>query len=113
MWQIVVAQEKCGQRSHCDRHDGSSVALNLHTRVPRNEDGSKQSVHSAPVSACRQRRGLSSELFEQDFRHHALVLVAQEMTVENRHPPNDGIGEVHDEVHCSTEWDIHGIKPFR
>jgi hypothetical protein len=38
MWQILVAQEKCGQRSHCDRHDGSSVALKPHTRVPKNED---------------------------------------------------------------------------
>jgi hypothetical protein len=38
MWQILVAQEKCGQPSHCDRHDGSSVALKPHTRVPKNED---------------------------------------------------------------------------
>ena len=82
MGQIVVAQEKCGQRSHCDRHDGSSVTLDPHTRVPRNEDCGKQSVHSAPVLAGRQRRALSSELFEQDFGHHALVLMTQQVTVE-------------------------------
>jgi hypothetical protein len=82
MWQIVAAQEKCGQHSHCDRHNSASVALDSHTRVPRNENCGKQLVHTAPGLAGRQRRALSSELFEQDFGHHALVLMTQQVTVE-------------------------------
>ena len=41
---------------------------------------------------------ISRELFEQDLCHHALVLMAQQMTVEHRHASYDGVGKVHDEI---------------
>jgi hypothetical protein len=37
----------------------------------------------------------SDRLLEKDFGHHAFVLMAQQMTVEERNAPDDGIGEIH------------------
>lgn len=37
-------------------------------------------------------------LFEQDLCHHALVLMTQQMTVEDRHASYEGVGKVHYEV---------------
>jgi hypothetical protein len=36
---------------------------------------------------------------EQYLRHHALVFMIQQMTVEERHAANDWIGEIHHQVH--------------
>src|SRR5271155_2096729 len=47
------------------------------------------------------------------LRHHTLVFVAQQMTVEERHSPDDGIGEVHHQIDISFDWYLDRIQPLR
>jgi hypothetical protein len=47
------------------------------------------------------------------FRHHPLVLVAQQMTVEKRYSPDDGVGEVHHQIGASFDGYLHRIQPLR
>src|SRR5258708_23036114 len=51
-------------------------------------------------------------LLKKDFGHHALVLVAKEMTVEGRYAPDNGIGEVHQQIDVSFNRNIYCIQPF-
>jgi hypothetical protein len=37
-------------------------------------------------------------LLEEDLGHHSFVLVLEKMAVEEGHPTNDRIGEVHDQI---------------
>ena len=54
-----------------------------------------------------------SLLFEQYLRHHAFVLMAEQMTVEYRHPSNNRIGKIHNQIHRSSHWHMHRVTPFR
>ena len=56
---------------------------------------------------------LDQILLEEDLGHHALVLMAQQMTVEKRYAPNDRIGEIHHQIDISFNRDIDCIQPFR
>jgi hypothetical protein len=40
----------------------------------------------------------SEHLLEKDLVHHTHILMAQQMAVEERYTPDDGIGEVHHEI---------------
>ena len=51
------------------------------------------------------------ELPEQDFRHHALIFVAKQMTMEERHAANDRVGKIHNQIHRAAIGDIHCIDP--
>jgi hypothetical protein len=50
---------------------------------------------------------------KQYLRHHTLVLVAQQMTVENRYSADDGVGEVHHQIGASFDGYLHRIQPLR
>jgi hypothetical protein len=52
-------------------------------------------------------------LLEKDLGHHALVLMAQQMAVEERYAPDDRIGEFHHQVNIPFNGDIDRIQPFR
>lgn len=45
--------------------------------------------------------------------HHSLVLMLQQMTVENRHSPNNRIGKIHHQVGGSTVWNVYRVEPVR
>jgi len=61
---------------------------------------------------CRFHIESSELLFEKDLGHHAFVLMAQQMTVEERYATDDGIGEVHHKIDISFNRDIDCIQPF-
>src|SRR5262245_62030060 len=50
---------------------------------------------------------------EENLRHHALVLVVQQMAVEHRHPADHRVGEVHDDVDRTADRHVHRIHPVR
>src|SRR6266566_5927763 len=52
-------------------------------------------------------------LLEQDLRHHALILVIQQMTMKYRHAFDDGIGEVQNHINRTLIRNIHCIQPHR
>jgi hypothetical protein len=52
-------------------------------------------------------------LLEQDFGHHPLVLVIQQMTMKYRHTFDNGVGKVQDDIHGATKRNVHGIQPHR
>jgi hypothetical protein len=39
--------------------------------------------------------------------------MAQQMTLEQRYAPDDGIGEIHHQINISFDRDINRIQPFR
>jgi hypothetical protein len=43
-------------------------------------------------------RASSAVSLEEDLSHHSFVFVLQQVTVKHRHPTNDWIGEIHNEV---------------
>src|ERR1700722_999842 len=45
--------------------------------------------------------------------HHALVFVAQQMTVEQRDSANNRIGEVHHQIGASFDGYLYRIQPLR
>ena len=49
---------------------------------------------------------------EKYLRHHALVFVAQQMTVEERYSPDDGVRKVHHKVDTSFDRDVDCIQPL-
>jgi hypothetical protein len=51
-----------------------------------------------PRVVRRIHAGFPDLLLEKDFGYHALVLMAPEMALEDRHAPDDRIGEFHHEV---------------
>jgi hypothetical protein len=62
------------------------------------------------LRSCRMPRGvpspraaLSDILLKKDFGHHAFVLMAQQMTADERYAPDDGIGEVHHEIDTRSD----------
>jgi hypothetical protein len=55
----------------------------------------------------------ASLLAEQDFGHHPLILVIEQMTVKYRHTLDDGVGEVQDHINGAAKRNIHGIQPRR
>jgi hypothetical protein len=62
------------------------------------------------LSACSMPRGVrcshaasSNRLLEKNFGYHTLVLMAKQMTVEERYAPDDGIGEVHHEIDIRSD----------
>src|SRR3984957_7099788 len=58
-------------------------------------------------------RGDNSSLLEENFGHHAFVLVTEQVAVEERHPFDDRVGEVHDEVDGSVVVrNIDGVEPL-
>jgi len=52
-----------------------------------------------------------SALFEQYLRHHAFVLMAEQMTVEHRHISNNRIEKIHNQINRSSHWHIHSVTP--
>ncbi len=51
-------------------------------------------------------------LLEKYLRHHALVFMAQQMTVKERHAPDDRVREVHHQIDASFDWNVHCIQPL-
>jgi hypothetical protein len=49
---------------------------------------------------------LSDRLLEEDFGHHALVLMAQKMAVKQRYASDDRIRQVHHQINISFNRDI-------
>ncbi len=58
-------------------------------------------------------RCLPAVLLKENLGHHALVLMAQQMTVKERYASDDGVGEVHHQIDISFNRDIYRIQPFR
>src|SRR5258708_35120757 len=54
----------------------------------------------------------SDLLFKDNFGHHALILMAQQMAVEERCAPDDRTGEIHHQINISFNGDIHGVQPL-
>jgi hypothetical protein len=54
-----------------------------------------QSLGSLDASQLLTSSHLDISL-KEDFGHHALILVAEQMAVEERNTSDDGIGEIHD-----------------
>ena len=61
----------------------------------------------------RRQASVTSPLVEKNLRHHAFVLMAQQMTVKEGHAANDWIGEIHDQVHRAFGRHIYRVEPFR
>jgi hypothetical protein len=51
-------------------------------------------------------------LLEKDLSHHAFVLMAQQMAVEERHAPDDRVCEIHHQINITFNRDIDRVKPF-
>ena len=66
-----------------------------------------------PPIVRRIHTEISNFSLEKNLGHHPLVFMAQQMTVEERNSPDDGIGEVHHQINISFNWDIDRIQPFR
>ncbi len=54
----------------------------------------------------------SSRLPEQDFGHHALVLVLQKVAMKHRDPTDDWVSEIHDRVNGSVGRNIGRVQPL-
>ena len=54
----------------------------------------------------------SSRLPEQDFGHHALVLVLQEVTVKHRDATDDWVSKIHDRLNESVGRNVGRVQPF-
>jgi hypothetical protein len=65
------------------------------------------------LRAVRRIRAEFSDLsLEKDLGHHTFILMAQQMTVEERYASDDGIGEVHHQIDISLNRDIYRVQPF-
>src|SRR5690349_23360566 len=60
----------------------------------------------------RRQASVTSPLVKKDLRHHAFVLMAQQMTVKEGHAANDRIGEIHDQVHRAFGRHVYSVEPF-
>jgi hypothetical protein len=49
--------------------------------------------------------------FEQNFGHHSLVFVIQEMTMEDRHSPYHRVREIHYHVNGAAVGNIDRVQP--
>src|ERR1700688_4467324 len=49
---------------------------------------------------------------KQYLGHHALVFVAQQMTVEERYSPDDGVRKVHHQIDASFDRNVDCIQPL-
>ena len=56
---------------------------------------------------------MARSLLEEDFCHHPLVLVIQQMTMKYRHASYDGVSKVQDDIDSAGVGDIHGVEPRR
>ena len=77
----------------------------------------REHIGSIALEMLRGMHGLqpggSKLLLKKDLRHHPLVLMAQLMTMEERHASNDGIREIHHQIRIAFNCDIDRIQPFR
>src|SRR5260370_41353144 len=55
------------------------------------------------------RGGPADRLTRTELRHHAFVLVVQQVAVKQRHAANDRIGEVHDDVNRTADRDVDRV----
>src|ERR1700738_4229699 len=55
--------------------------------------------------------GMSSRSFKQNFSHHSLVFVIQEMTVEDRHSPYYRVCKIHNHVDGAAVGNIDRVQP--
>ena len=75
---------------------------------------SVESLLMLDAARCRARRAKSTRsLLEKYLGHHAFVLMAQQMTVEEGNAADDGVGEIHHQIDISLNRYIDCIPPFR
>src|SRR5258707_9667073 len=55
------------------------------------------------------RRDVSDRSFEENLCHHSLVFVIEKMAVKDGHAPDDGVGEIHNDVDGTPVRNIHGV----
>jgi hypothetical protein len=87
--------------------------------VPGHRPGHYEHSGSHEVSQCHRSHcywslavllRLYGNSLKEYFRHHTLVFVAQQMTVEERYSPDDGVGEVHHQIGAFV--DIEALPVF-
>ena len=102
--------------------------MRLRQSLPRSTQAESTSARSQPTDCGRVtamesfredratanaailgRRDVSDRSFEENLRHHALVFVIKEMAVKDGHAPDDGVGEIHNDVDGTAVRNIYGV----
>ena len=60
-------------------------------------------------AAILGRRDVSDRSFEENLCHHSLVFVIEKMAVKDGHAPDDGLGEIHNDVDGTAVRNIYGV----
>ena len=58
------------------------------------------------------REKLQRFSLEDDFRHHALVLMTQQVAMEERYTPDNGVRKIHHQIDAPLDWNVHCIQPL-
>ena len=85
----------------------------IHNGWDSSQDAESRNLAARVDHQDGPRTDAHRHLLEQDLRHHPLVFVIQQMTMEHGHALDDRIGEVEDYIHGTSIRNIHSVEPHR